>query len=170
MSGNKIESGKKGKFLRILTSHYRLIIFILMWSFLTLLWFAGPENTNPELRYFDVILFCSIVLGLFFVFVEILKQIPKIIRKIKETFGKDSGDKRGFFEKSWDIVTYSPASFFLFILILTAAIFGIAACLEPFIFTEESTLSYAARLFGLVIVILGVPACLIAFLGLFMWL
>ena len=55
MSGNKIESGKKGKFLRILTNHYRLIIFILMWIFLTLLWFSGPENTNPELRYFDFI-------------------------------------------------------------------------------------------------------------------
>ena len=170
MSGNKIESGKKGKFLRILTSHYRLIIFILMWSFLTLLWFAGPENTNPELRYFDVILFCSIVLGLFFVFVEILKQIPKIIRKIKETFGKDSGDKRGFFEKSWEVISYSPASFFLFICFIVAVMFGIAACLEPFIFAETLAGTFIEHLFVIVAVMFVLSMILIIFVSLLLWL
>ena len=158
------------KFLRIITSHYRLIIFILMWIFLTFLWFIGPAN-DPELTYFDVILFFSILLGLFFVFIEILKEIPKIIGRIKERFGKRSGDKRSFFEKLWEVISYSPASIFLFICFIVAIMFGIAACLEPYIFTGESTLSYAARLFGLVIVVFGVlPACLIAFLGLFAWL
>ena len=158
------------KFLHIITSHYRLIIFILMWILLTLLWFIVPKS-NPEPSYFVLLLFCSVVLGLFFVFIEILKEIPKIIGRIKERFGKKSGDKRGFFEKLWEVISYSPASIFLFICFIVAIMFGIAACLEPYIFTGESTLSYAARLFGLVIVVFGVlPACLIAFLGLFAWL
>lgn len=167
MSGNKIESGKKGKFLRILTNHYRLIIFILMWSFLTLLWFAGPENTNPELRYFDVILFCSIVLGLFFVFIEILKQIPKIIRKIKEIFGKDSGDDRSFLEKFSEIIFHSVTSTLLFFVLATAVMTAIAACLEPFIFAENSSIKFAGRLFLIVVMMWASSPLWIIFLNVF---
>ena len=138
------------KFLRIITSHYRLIIFILMWIFLTFLWFIGPEN-DPKLTYFDVILFFSILLGLFFVFIEILKEIPKTIRKVIEKFGKDSGDDRNFLEKFSEIIFHSVASTLLFFVLATAVMTAIAACLEPFVFAENSSIKFAGRLFLIVV-------------------
>lgn len=138
------------KFLRILTSHYRLIIFILMWIFLTFLWFIGPEN-DPKLTYFDVILFFSILLGLFFVFIEILKQIPKTIRKVIEKFGKDSGDDRGFLEKFSEIIFHSVTSTLLFFVLATAVMTAIAACIEPYVFAENSSIKFAGRLFLIVV-------------------
>lgn len=138
------------KFLRILTNHYRSIIFILMWIFLTFLWFIGPEN-DPELSYFVLLLFCSVVLGLFFVFIEILKEIPKTIRKIIEKFGKDSGDDRSFLEKFSEIIFHSVASTLLFFVLATAVMTAIAACLEPFIFAENSSIKFAGRLFLIVV-------------------
>lgn len=166
MSGNKIESGKKGKFLRILTSHYRLIIFILMWIFLTFLWFIGPEN-DPELSYFVLLLFCSVVLGLFFVFIEILEEIPKTIRKIIEKFGKDSGDDRSFLEKFSEIIFHSVASTLLFFVLATAVMTAIAACIEPYIFAENSSIKFAGRLFLIVVMMWALSPLWIILLNVF---
>ena len=138
------------KFLHIITSHYRLIIFILMWIFLTLLWFIVPKS-NPEPSYFVLLLFCSVVLGLFFVFIEILKEIPKTIRKIIEKFGKNSGDDRSFLEKFSEIIFHSVASTLLFFVLATAVMTAIAACLEPYVFAENSSIKFAGRLFLIVV-------------------
>lgn len=121
-----------------------------MWIFLTILWFIGPEN-DPKLTYFDVILFFSILLGLFFVFIEILKEIPKTIRKIIEKFGKDSGDDRSFLEKFSEIIFHSVASTLLFFVLATAVMTAIAACLEPFVFAENSSIKFTGRLFLIVV-------------------
>ncbi len=121
-----------------------------MWIFLTFLWFIGPEN-DPKLTYFDVILFFSILLGLFFVFIEILKQIPKTIRKVIEKFGKDSGDDRGFLEKFSEIIFHSVTSTLLFFVLATAVMTAIAACIEPYVFAENSSIKFAGRLFLIVV-------------------
>ncbi|MBO4698817.1 hypothetical protein J5690_04305 [bacterium] len=132
----KEETAKRGGVIGFLKKHYMLAAFMLVSVLISALWYFAPANTDHSIASYysnavQPIFAVSILLFLVFLVIKILLEIPKIIKQISKKFGKYSADKSGFWRKIRDIVFYSHISFFLFILIATGIIFGIAALLEP---------------------------------------
>ncbi|MBP5406540.1 hypothetical protein J6Z19_05250 [bacterium] len=162
---------KRGGILGFFKKRYILTLLFLIWLFFTLLWYFDPRNNDPELAYsyteaFHVILGCDIILFILIAIIKILAEIPKTIGRCKKEFGKKSFEyDDSFSEKLRKVFFYSPASFALLICFLTAIIFGVAACIEPFVFAEGAAGNFAEHLFVIVAAMFAVPIILAMFLG-----
>ena len=169
----KEKTAKRGGILGFFKKHYVLTLLFLIWLFFTLLWYFDPRNNDPELAYsyteaFHIILGCDIILLIVIAIIKILAEIPKTIRRFKEEFGKKSFEyDDSLSEKLRKVFGYSPASCALLICFLTAIIFGIAACIEPFVFAEGAAGNFAEHLFAIVLVMFAVPVILAMFFGVF---
>lgn len=158
---------------RFLKKHYTPILLILVWLFFTLLWYFDPRNNDPELAYsyteaFYIIQGCYIILFIVIAIIKVLAEIPKTIRRFKEEFGKKTFKyDDSLSEKLRKVFCYSPASFALLICFLTAIIFGVAACIEPFVFAEGAAGNFAEHLLVIVAVMFALPVILAIFLGIF---
>ncbi len=173
----KEKTAKRGGVIGFFKKHYILTLFFLIWLFFTLLWYFDPRNNDPELAYsyteaFHIILGCDIILLIVVAIIKVLAEIPKTAGRFKEKFSKKSFDKRGFFEKFWEVVNYSPASCALFVCVVLAIMFGIAACIEPFVFAEGAAGNFAEHLLVILIVMCALPVVFAIFLGIiavFLW-
>ena len=174
----KEETAKRGGVIGFFKKHYILTLLFLIWLFFTLLWYFDPRNNDPELAYsyteaFHIILGCDIILFIVIAIIKVLAEIPKTIRRFKEEFGKKTFKyDDSLSEKLRKVFSYSPASFALLICFLTAIIFGIAACIEPFVFAEGAAGNFAEHLLVIVAVMFALPVILGIFLGIiavFFW-
>ena len=169
----KEETAKRGGVIGFFKKHYVLTLLFLIWLFFTLLWYFDPRNNDPELAYsyteaFHIILGCDIILLIIIAIIKVLAEIPKTLVRFKEKFGKKSFDNgESLSEKLREVFCHSPASFALLICFLTAIIFGVAACIEPFVFAEGAAGNFAEHLFVIVLVMFAVPVILAIFLGIF---
>lgn len=169
----KKKIAKRGGVIGFLKKHYVLTLLFLIWLFFTLLWYFDPRNNDPELAYsyteaFHIILGCDIILLIVIAIIKILAEIPKTIGRFKKKFGKKTFKyDDSFSEKLRKVFCYSPASCALLICFLTAIIFGIAACIEPFVFAEGAAGNFADHLLVIVLAMFAVPVILAIFLGIF---